>query len=232
MKVFCHTCKKEVKKYIFMEYKRGYLIDPKFRGQTKYFCSVECFLDFIGETKEEPKGISIPKKTADWRIQGCIKCFRRTEDFILINYRASWQTDLMRYKPERNHLCSVDCLREYLKHGLEEYPRTYKSKATLQDEAITYFNKMIEWAKTQKETDPPNRAKMNREIQMTWSLSDFSFCNKYYPRCEKCVVYVKDEGCCNGYWNELRRSKNWKEWIENSELIIEFVNELNQDADN
>ena len=225
MKIQCFECKKELKKYISFDFQRGYLINGKFRGQIKYFCSPHCLNKFIDGIDDQPKGIFEPKRLSEWKIPSCIKCLRRNEDSIIINYRESWALDLMRYKAEKNHFCSVNCLRDYLKIAIRNCPPITAKDIPLKERSLTHFRLMIEWANKQPKNEYNQRHLMFKAVGVDWSRGDFDYCAKNRQTCETCPLGDDNNGCCNGLWKDMQTSKTWGDWIKNAVEVVKFIKE-------
>lgn len=226
MKIYCNCCSKEIKKYISIDYKKGHLIDERFKGQEKKFCSTECVIKFIEGLNEEPKGNNNPKTTADYKIMACVKCNRRTPDSIITNYCDYWGNDIMRVKFIKNNICSIDCLRNYMSGYTEKTITVSKIKnESLKESSLKKFRLMIEYAVKQDQKLRPDKYKMRFEIKTNWKYSEFDYCSRQDISCELCPLFEEEKGCCNGFYKKLSESQSWGEWIKNMIEVVKYFKE-------
>jgi hypothetical protein len=108
----------------------------------------------------------------------------------------------------------------------------------IQQQAISHYNRMIKWVKTQDPKQYPDECFMEQEIGEDWFGDGCPYCkinmaeeyDEKHAECEKCPLSkngaeqgIGTGNCCNGLWKKMARSKTWKTWLKYAELIKQYI---------
>lgn len=117
---------------------------------------------------------------------------------------------------------------------------TIEEQRIIQRMAIDHYTRMIEWAKTQRQTDQALLSSMESAIKEGWYADYCPYC-KYYKTgeiydfrydCGVCPLDIAVRSrngfgpsslCCGRLWRRMDRSKTWKTWVKRAEKVMEFI---------
>ena len=94
--------------------------------------------------------------------------------------------------------------------------------------SIAHYNRMIAWAETQPQTDPPSIMKMYRAINEHWKGDSCPMCIAISSDCNKCPIAKTAQtiGCRNTPWHTMNASQTWKDWLFHARRELEFITAL------
>lgn len=105
---------------------------------------------------------------------------------------------------------------------------TKKQKELLQD-VKEHWYRMLKWAETRNRQIKVRSFYMKRYLRESWYKDDCAFCRKYYyDNCKECPIKIVTgkKFCLGTNWDKIERSKTWQEWIENTKIFIQFLDDI------
>lgn len=105
--------------------------------------------------------------------------------------------------------------------------------------SVEHWERMIEWAKTQRPYGDVRYSRMDDEIGEGWFSVDCSLCIMYYIPKEKIMnpPAVSTCGACpvtpdcfdkESLWVKVNSTRNWKEWIPAAEDMLNYLKSLQE----